>query len=440
MEELYNESLFNEWYDSLFDVSTRLTEPLAIEEIWNYAKNKAIGILNSKYPWREYEQRCLLAKKEIYDTNRIISIYVRSPNISIIFTIIKDILLSMMIYSADKLTIKNHIINNIDNNNIRFRKEIGIILEKKANDEIEINYNYNIAPPEVDSNIDEQYDDDEQEHIDYNKELNKFIVDPIYGQCYPGIVSVLGTLGLVSEDKFTIEKYVDLYNEAEEAVIKVMESEHPEIEIPNIQADFIRNYPDRKNGNIIITTRERQYGCILEMVFLIALFDSMKEKSDLVMTALQDCREYIEYIIDYNIPYTSNPLWKLIAERIPPKNRLRLEDVQKEKEQLIDQVEQMKETLRQKDEEIENLKLGMIKEENQYKPWSSNDKINILHYLLNLQDNLFGEERKQFKELCKFMTKAEDTTLERLLSQDSLIKMKKNRDILLDEYPILKRK
>lgn len=44
MEELYKENLFNEWYDSLFDVSTRLTEPLAIEEIWNYAKNKAIGI------------------------------------------------------------------------------------------------------------------------------------------------------------------------------------------------------------------------------------------------------------------------------------------------------------------------------------------------------------------------------------------------------------
>lgn len=440
MEELYNESLFNEWYDSLFDVSTRLTEPLAVEEIWNYAKNKAIGILDSKYPWREYEQRCLLAKKEIYNTSRIISIYVSCPNVNTILTIIKDILLSMMIYSADKLTIKNHIINNLDINIIRYRKEIKIILEKKANDEIEINYNYNIAPPEVDSNIDEQYDDDEQEDIDYNKELNEYITDPIYGQCYPGIVSDLGALGLVSEDKFTIENYVDLYNEAKEAVIKVMESEHPEIEIPNIQADFIRNYPDRKNGNIIITTRERQYGCILEMVFLIALFDSMKEKSDLVMTALQDCREYIEYIIDYNKPYTSNTLWKLIAERIPPKNRLRLEDVQKEKEQLIDKVEQLEETLRQKDEEIENLKLGMIKEENQYKPWSSNDKINILHYLLNLQDNLFGEERKQFKELCKFMTKAEDTTLERLLSQDSLIKMKKNRDILLDEYPILKRK
>lgn len=440
MEELYKENLFNEWYDSLFDVSTKLTEPLAIEEIWNYAKNKAIGIWDSKYPWREYEQRCLLVKKEIYDTNRIISIYVSHPNIRIIISIIKDILLSMIIYSADKLTIKKHIINNLDDNNIKYRKEIGIILEKKAKDEIEINYNYNIAPPETDNNTEEQGDVDEQEDIDYNKELNKFIVDPIYSQCYPGIVWVLGALGLVSEEKFTIKDYVNLYNEAKDAVDKVMKSEHPEIEIPNIQADFIHKYPDSKNGNIIITTRERQYGCILEMVFLIALFDSMKEKSDLVMSAFQDCREHIEYVIDYNIPYTTNPLWKLIADRIPPNNRTRLEDVQKEKEQLLDKVEQMEETLRQKDEEIENLKLGMIKEENQFKPWSTEKRINILHTLLNLPNHLEGEERKKFKELCKFMTKAEDTTLERLISQDSLQKMIENREMIQDEFPILTRK
>ena len=281
---------------------------------------------------------------------------------------------------------------------------------------------------------------DKQEHIDYNKELNKFIVDPIYSQCYPGIVGVLGALGLLSEEKFTIKDYVNLYNEAKYAVDKVMKSEHPEIEIPNIQADFIHKYPDSKNGSIIITTRERQYGCILEMVFLIALFDSMKDKSDLVMSAFQDCREHIEYVIDYNIPYTSNPLWKLITDRIPPINRPRLEDVQKEKEQLIDKVEQMEETLRQKDEEIENLKLGMIKEENQFKPWSTEKRINILHTLLNLPNHLEGEERKKFKELCKFMTKAEDTTLERLISQDSLQNMIENREMIQDEFPILTRK
>ena len=434
MEELYNESLFNEWIEVLFSISEDLNEPDAAKVIWKYAKNQAIGILCSKYPENEYKRRCISIKKDITESEVIDNIYIGFRFEQEVISTINDILLSMMLYSADDNTIK-HIWNNyVEFPKHKYYNLIEYILKKLFSGTLIKNYNYNISPSKIDNNT------DKQEHIDYNKELNKFIVDPIYSQCYPGIVGVLGALGLVSEEKFTIKDYVNLYNEAKDAVDKVMKSEHPEIEIPNIQADFIHNYPDRKNGNIIITTRERQYGCILEMVFLIALFDSMKDKSDLVMSAFQDCREHIEYVIDYNIPYTSNPLWKLITDRIPPNNRPRLEDVQKEKEQLLDKVEQMEETLRQKDEEIENLKLGMIKEENQFKPWSTDKRINILHTLLNLPNHLEGEERKKFKELCKFMTKAEDTTLERLLSNDSLIKMKNNRDNLLDEYPILKRK
>ena len=434
MEELYNESLFNEWIEVLFSISEDLNEPDAAKVIWKYAKNQAIGILCSKYPENEYKRRCISIKKDITESEVIDNIYIGFRFEQEVISTINDILLSMMLYSADDNTIK-HIWNNyVEFPKHKYYNLIEYILKKLFSGTLIKNYNYNISPSKIDNNT------DKQEHIDYNKELNKFIVDPIYGQCYPGIVWVLGALGLVSEEKFTIKDYVNLYNEAKDAVDKVMKSEHPEIEIPNIQADFIHNYPDRKNGNIIITTRERQYGCILEMVFLIALFDSMKEKSDLVMSAFQDCREHIEYVIDYNIPYTSNPLWKLIADRIPPNNRPRLEDVQKEKEQLLDKVEQMEETLRQKDEEIENLKLGMIKEENQFKPWSTEKRINILHTLLNLPNHLEGEERKKFKELCKFMTKAEDTTLERLISQDSLQNMIENREMIQDEFPILTRK
>ena len=433
MEELYNESLFNEWIEVLFSISEDLNEPDAAKVIWKYAKNQAIGILCSKYPENEYKRRCISIKKDITESEVIDNIYIGFRFEQEVISTINDILLSMMLYSADDNTIK-HIWNNyVEFPKHKYYNLIEYILKKLFSGTLIKNYNYNISPSKIDNNT------DKQEHIDYNKELNKFIVDPIYGQCYPGIVWVLGALGLVSEEKFTIKDYVNLYNEAKDAVDKVMKSEHPEIEIPNIQADFIHNYPDRKNGNIIITTRERQYGCILEMVFLIALFDSMKEKSDLVMSAFQDCREHIEYVIDYNIPYTSNPLWKLIADRIPPNNRPRLEDVQKEKEQLLDKVEQMEETLRQKDEEIENLKLGMIKEENQFKPWSTEKRINILHTLLNLPNHLEGEERKKFKELCKFMTKAEDTTLERLISQDSLQNMIENREMIQDEFPILTR-
>ena len=434
MEELYNESLFNEWIEVLFSISEDLNEPDAAKVIWKYAKNQAIGILCSKYPENEYKRRCISIKKDITESEVIDNIYIGFRFEQEVISTINDILLSMMLYSADDNTIK-HIWNNyVEFPKHKYYNLIEYILKKLFSGTLIKNYNYNISPSKIDNNT------DKQEHIDYNKELNKFIVDPIYGQCYPGIVWVLGALGLVSEEKFTIKDYVNLYHEAKDAVDKVMNAEYPEIEIPNIQADFIHNYPDQKNGNITITTRERQYGCILEMVFLIALFDSMKEKSDLVMSAFQDCREYIEYVIEYNIPYTSNPLWKLIADRIPPKNRPRLEDVQKEKEQLIDKVEQMEETLRQKDEEIENLKLGMIKEENQFKPWSTEKRINILHTLLNLPYHLEGEERKQFKDLCKFMTKAEDKTLERLLSQNSLQEMKENRNELFEEFPVLNRK
>ena len=434
MEELYNESLFNEWIEVLFSISEDLNEPDAAKVIWKYAKNQAIGILCSKYPENEYKRRCISIKKDITESEVIDNIYIGFRFEQEVISTINDILLSMMLYSADDNTIK-HIWNNyVEFPKHKYYNLIEYILKKLFSGTLIKNYNYNISPSKIDNNT------DKQEHIDYNKELNKFIVDPIYSQCYPGIVWVLGALGLVSEEKFTIKDYVNLYHEAKDAVDKVMNAEYPEIEIPNIQADFIHNYPDQKNGNITITTRERQYGCILEMVFLIALFDSMKEKNDIVMSAFQDCREYIEYVIEYNIPYTSNPLWKLIADRIPPKNRPRLEDVQKEKEQLIDKVEQMEETLRQKDEEIENLKLGMIKEENQFKPWSTEKRINILHTLLNLPYHLEGEERKQFKDLCKFMTKAEDKTLERLLSQNSLQEMKENRNELFEEFPVLNRK
>ena len=434
MEELYNESLFNEWIEVLFSISEDLNEPDAAKVIWKYAKNQAIGILCSKYPENEYKRRCISIKKDITESEVIDNIYIGFRFEQEVISTINDILLSMMLYSADDNTIK-HIWNNyVEFPKHKYYNLIEYILKKLFSGTLIKNYNYNISPSKIDNNT------DKQEHIDYNKELNKFIVDPIYGQCYPGIVWVLGALGLVSEEKFTIKDYVNLYHEAKDAVDKVMNAEYPEIEIPNIQADFIHNYPDQKNGNITITTRERQYGCILEMVFLIALFDSMKEKNDIVMSAFQDCREYIEYVIEYNIPYTSNPLWKLIADRIPPKNRPRLEDVQKEKEQLIDKVEQMEETLRQKDEEIENLKLGMIKEENQFKPWSTEKRINILHTLLNLPNHIEGEERKKFKKLCKFMTKAEDTTLNKLLSQNQLQKMIEKREMIQKEFPILTRK
>lgn len=82
----------------------------------------------------------------------------------------------------------------------------------------------------------------------------------------------------------------------------------------------------------------------------------------------------------------------------------------------------------------------MIKEDNEFKTWSTGKRINILHSLLNLPNHIEGEKRKEFKKLCKFMTKAEDTTLDKLLSQNQLQKMIEKREMIQKEFPILTRK
>ena len=176
------------------------------------------------------------------------------------------------------------------------------------------------------------------------------------------------------------------------------------------------------------------------MVFLIVLYDSMQQKDACVIRQLSLCRRNLESEASQFDILDGNPMWKLIAERIPQNNEPRLEDIKLENERLLKTIEDLKENLKQKDEEINKLNQGMIKEDNEFKPWSTEKRINILHTLLNLPNHLEGEERKKFKKLCKFMTKAEDTTLERLISQDSLQNMIENREMIQDEFPILTRK
>ena len=135
-----------------------------------------------------------------------------------------------------------------------------------------------------------------------------------------------------------------------------------------------------------------------------------------------------------------NPMWKLIAERIPQNNEPRLEDIKLENERLLKTIEDLKENLKQKDEEINKLNQGMIKEDNEFKIWSTEKRINILHFLLNLPNHIEGEKRKEFKKLCKFMTNAKDSTLDRELSQNKLQKKIEKREMIQKEFPILTRK
>lgn len=97
-------------------------------------------------------------------------------------------------------------------------------------------------------------------------------------------------------------------------------------------------------------------------------------------------------------------------------------------------------TLQQKDEEIECLKQGWEKIENDYKPRKTVEKVAVLKELLNLPNNLDKDSHHSFNILCKMITGAKENTLKRVISPGSLFKMSEARDKLLEKYPILRRK
>ena len=274
--------------------------------------------------------------------------------------------------------------------------------------------------------------------INYKLLLKQFENDPLYNQCYEGILIALSKLSLKTGDSHIISSLGAIYSATKTAVDDVLLSDTPEIDIIKHMTSFLHNH--KANWHKCKKDISFNFGYIQGMVFLIVLYDSMQQKDACVIRQLSLCRRNLESEASQFDILDGNPMWKLIAERIPQNNEPRLEDIKLENERLLKTIEDLKENLKQKDEEINKLNQGMIKEDNEFKPWSTEKRINILHTLLNLPNHLEGEERKKFKKLCKFMTKAEDTTLERLISQDSLQNMIENREMIQDEFPILTRK
>lgn len=260
-------------------------------------------------------------------------------------------------------------------------------------------------------------------HIDYPKLFKLFKEDSLFYQCYPGVLAGLGNLGRKTGEVYNVKDYAAIYSSTKAAVNQVLDSVAPEIDINACMTKFLDNDTE---------------GYIQAMMFLIALYDSMEEKSDIVMETLQECRAALEEDTEGNSILENNPMWEMIANRIPPKDNLRQEDYISINKKLVNKIENLERIIKKKDEEFEKLNSGMIKVDNDFKPWSTGDRINVLYSLLNLSYPLVGEEREQFKKLCTFMTKAEDKTLERFLSQGELLKMEDKREELFNEYPILK--
>lgn len=214
---------------------------------------------------------------------------------------------------------------------------------------------------------------------DYQDILRSYIEDSVYGQCYPGLVSVLGNIGRVDGREYSVEDYLNIYREADELVKSTLESDYPEIEISKVQSRLINKYANVKSGNMTGITAGRQIGCLIEMVYIIALWDKMEHKSTFVQQAFESCRNYVE---DHDTPYiyTSNDMWLLICRRIHKSEKPRIEDLQVEIESLKEIISNMKERLRL-------MKDGYVQE---------NDKQETGQYVL---DSILEEKDRQIQEL-----------------------------------------
>lgn len=162
--------------------------------------------------------------------------------------------------------------------------------------------------------------------------LESYKANPIYGQCYGGIISTMTGLSICNGKSYGCEDYVNVYNKVKEKVEQVKHSLHPEIEITNVIGTLSNDY-NHGNGET------QQNTILVALIFLIVVWDTLRDKSPEVKEMLVNCRIFIEHRYS-SCAYTTNPLWKLVAERIPAEYRLRIEDFQVENERLKQLLEQ----------------------------------------------------------------------------------------------------
>lgn len=181
-------------------------------------------------------------------------------------------------------------------------------------------------------------DDGNEESTSGSHDLQYYIDHPVYGLGYDSVLSYLSVVSMKDNVELAETDYVNVFAEAEECVNRVLNANKPELEIPRIHAYINKKYfnSETKGNGLKITVITSQYcvGCIIEMLFMIALYDLLPEKTDRVMKTLINMRAFIEnHENDYI--YKNDELWTLIAQRIPPlPGRPRLEDLQVEIERL----------------------------------------------------------------------------------------------------------
>ena len=150
----------------------------------------------------------------------------------------------------------------------------------------------------------------------HSNQLSYYKEHPIYGICYKGLVYSLSILGNQHKLEYIPDDYVIIYKEVVGYINEAMTSEFPDISISNIHSRIRKKY----NNNTELSEDNKLccdiVGCLIEMTFLICLWDMMPEKSEEVLNEFMTCRIYIQDVI-YSGPYTHNPMWGPLCERIP---------------------------------------------------------------------------------------------------------------------------
>lgn len=180
-------------------------------------------------------------------------------------------------------------------------------------------------------------DIDDNDNPDFH-DLNYYLEHPVYSMAYDSIAEYYGIMSMKDGIEFTDNHYTKVFQEAETCVNRVLKSKYPEIEIPRVHTNIKKKYKNKESrsdgiGTSVITS-DYCIGCMIEMLFMIALYDLLPEKNGRVMKALVNMRAFIENH-DNSYIYTKDEMWKLVAERIPPlPGRPRIEDLQIEIERL----------------------------------------------------------------------------------------------------------
>lgn len=179
-----------------------------------------------------------------------------------------------------------------------------------------------------------------------NHSLDYYINHPVYGLAYDSIASYLSIVSMKDGIELTDDHYLAVFHEAESCVNRVLDSKTPELEIPRVHTYINKKYANNEkkgeNVTVIIITSKYCIGCIIEMLFMVALYDLMPEKTTRVMKALTNLRVFIENH-DNSYIYKNDEMWRLVDERIPnTTTRPLIEELKAEIQKLKDENEQLK--------------------------------------------------------------------------------------------------